>query len=94
MALIPFKTLLECLQSSYIILILTGQEGLYYGDICFMPQHHMLYMQCIPFSYFTNMVDYSMFHLPKYKTKDSSGSTATDEDWTSIEYVHIGLIIC
>ena len=76
MALIPFKTLLECLQNSYRIpnWILTGQEGLHYEDICFMPQYCMLHMQCVPF-YFSSMVKDNIFHLPKYETKDASSST-------------------
>ena len=29
-----------------------------------------------PFSYFCNMVENNAFHLPKYKSKDTSGTTA------------------
>ena len=101
MALIPFEKLLECLQYPAQIPngILTGQEGLHYGDICFMPQRCTLKMQRIPFPYFCNMVDDNAFAPLKCKLKDASSTTAillvytTSADLTFIEYVHIGLVV-
>ena len=57
MALIPFETMLECLQSPHSLSgrILSGQEGLHYGDVCYMSMHHMPLMQCIPYHYFNNI---------------------------------------
>ena len=102
MALIPFEKLQEHLWDSAEIPkgILSGQEGLHYGDICFMLQHRTLKMQCIPFLYFCNMVDDNTFTPPKCEWKDTSSTTAillvytTSTDLTSIKYVHIGLNVC
>ena len=101
MALILFKKLLECLQYSAEIPngILTGQEGLHYGDIRFMPQHCTLKMQCVPFLYFCHMVDDNAFAPLKCELKDTSSTTTillvytTSADLTFIKYVHIGLIV-
>ena len=102
MVLIPIEKLLKCLQYSAEIpnRILTGQKGLHYGDICFMPQHHTLKMQCIPFLYFCHMVDDNAFAPLKCELKDASSTTTillvytTSTELTFIKYVHIGLIIC
>ena len=101
MALIPFKKLLEHLQYSAEIPngILTGQEGLYYGDVRFMPQRCTLKMQHVPFLYFCQMVDDNTFALLKCELKDVSSTTTillvytTSTDLTFIEYVHTGLIV-
>ena len=102
MVLIPFQKLLEHLQYSAKIpnRILTGQEGLHYGNIHFMPQHHTLKMQRIPFPYFCHIVDDNAFAPLKCELKDVSSTTTillvytTSADLTFIEYVHIGLIVC
>ena len=59
MALIPFETMLEHLQSPHLLpgRILSVQEGLHYGDVSYMPMHCMLLMQCVPYHYFNNNVD-------------------------------------
>ena len=96
MALIPFEKLLDHLQHSAEIPkgILTGQDGLHYGDIHFMPQHYTLKMQCIPFLYFCNMVDDNAFTPLKCELKDASGTTTilmmytTSADLASIEYMN------
>ena len=101
MALILFETLLECLQSSYSLPggILTGKEGLHYGDVHYMPMCHTLLMQCIPFSYFTNMVGNHAFQPANDKTKDARNMAAillvyiTDAELMCIEYIHIAFII-
>ena len=65
MALIPLSKLQEHLQEGDIKKgILTGQEGLHYGDIHFMPQCHTLKMQHVPFSYFCNLVSNNVFAPP------------------------------
>ena len=102
MVLIPFEKLLEHLQYSVEIPngILTGQEGLHYGDIHFMPQCRTLKMQCIPFPCFCHMVDENAFAPLKCELRDASSTTAillvytTSTDLTFIEYVNTGLIVC
>ena len=100
MALILLESLLEHLQSSYSVsgAILTGQRGLNYGDVCFMPPCCMFLMQHIPFPYFPNMVQDRTFQPAKYKWKDISETTAIllviDAELTQIGYVHIGLVVC
>ena len=102
MALIPLEKLLERLQYSAEIpnRILTGQEGLHYGDIHFMPQHRTLKMQCVPFPYFCHMVDDNTFAPLKCELKDVSSTTAillvytTSTNLAFIKYVHIRLIVC
>ena len=102
MALIPFKTMLECLQSPHSLpdRILSGQEGLHYGDVCYMPMHHTLLMQCIPDQHFKNMVQDHAFQPVKAVLKDASDTTAillvfiSDNQLMSIVHVHIGLIVC
>ena len=101
MAFIPFKTMLECLQSPHLLPggILSGQEGLHYGDVCYMPMHHTLLMQCIPYHYFNNMAQDHAFQPVKAVLKDASYTTAillifvSDDQLTSIEHVHIGLMV-
>ena len=68
----------------------------------FVTCHHAthLLMQCIPFPYFSNMVQDRAFQPAKYKLKDTSETAAillvyiTDTELMCIEYVHIGLIVC
>ena len=101
MALITFLRLQECLKDGDIEKgILTGQEGLHYGDIHYMPPCHSLKMQYIPFSYFSNLVSNNTFTPLNCRLKDASSMSAlllvfiTSADLMSIKYVHIGLIIC
>ena len=58
MALIPFKTILEHLQSPHSLPggILSRQGGLHYGDIHYMPMHCILLMQCIPYHYISSQI--------------------------------------
>ena len=100
MALILFETMLEHLQSPYSLpgRILSRQEGLHYGDMHYMPMHCMLLMQQIPYHYFNNMAQDHGFQPVKAALKDASNTTATllvfvsDDQMTSIEYVHIRLV--
>ena len=102
MALIPFEAMLEHLQSPHLLLggILSGQEGLHYGDMRYMPMRHILLMQCIPYHYFNNMAQDHAFQPVKAVLKDASDTTAillvfvSDDQMTSIEHVHIGLVVC
>ena len=101
MALIPFKTMLECLQSPHSLPggILSGQEGLHYGDVCYVPMSHMLLMQCILFDYLNNMVQDHTFQPVKAVLKDATNTTTillvllSDNQMTSIEHVNIGLMV-
>ena len=101
MALILFKTMLEHLQSPHSLPagILSGQEGLHSGDMCYMPMHCTLLMQCIPYYYFNNMAQDHAFYPVKAVLKDASNTTAillvfvSDDQLMSIEHVHIRLIV-
>ena len=101
MALIPSETMLKCLQSPHSLPggILSGQEGLHYRDVCYMPVHCMLLMQHIPYHYFNNMVQDHAFQPVKAVLKDASDTTAIllvfvlDGQMTSIEHVHIRLMV-
>ena len=101
MALMPFKTMLEHLQSPHLLpgRILSGQEGLHYGDECYMPMHHMLLMKCIPYHYFNNMAQDHAFQPVKAVLKDADDTTTillvfiSDDQMTSIEHVHIRLMV-
>ena len=102
MALIPFETMLEHLQSPHLLPggILSGQEGLHHGDVHYMPMHRILLMQHVPYQYFNNMVQDHTFQPVKAILKDASDTTAillvfiSDDQLTSIVHVHIGLIVC
>ena len=102
MALIPFETLLECLQSPHSLPggMLSGQEGLHFGDVHYMPMHRTLLMQCILYQYFNNIAQDHAFQPVKAVLKDASDTTAillvfvSDDQLTSIVYVHIRLIVC
>ena len=102
MALIPFETMLECLQSPHSLRggILSGQEGLHYRDMCYVPMHHMLLMQHIPYHYIKNMAQDHAFQPVKPVLKDANDTTAillvfiSDDQLMSIEHVHIGLMVC
>ena len=102
MALILFETILEHLQSPNSLPggILSGQEGLHYRDVCYMPMHRTPLMQCIPYYYFNNMVQDQAFQPVKAVLKDASDTTAillvfvSNDQLTSIDDVHIGLVVC
>ena len=101
MALIPFETMLECLQSPHLLPggILSGQKELHYGDMHYMTMHRMLLMQCIPYHYFNNMVQDHAFQPVKAVLKDASDTTTillvfiSDDQLMSIEHVHIRLVV-
>ena len=102
MALIKFNTMLECLQSSHSLLseLLSGQEGLHYGNVCYMPLQCMLKMQCVPYNYFINLVWENNFQPVGTTMDDASNTTAillvfmSDDQLQTIKYIHIGLVVC
>ena len=101
MALIPFKTMLECLISPHSLpgRILSGQEGLHYGDVCYMAMPHTLLMQRVSYQYFSNLAQDHAFQPVKAVLKDASDTTGillvfvSDDQLMSIVHVHIGLIV-
>ena len=101
MALIKFNTILEHLQSPHSLLseLLSGQEGLHYGNVHYMPLQCTLKMQCVPYNYFVNLVQENNFQ-PVGTTMDDAGNTTTillvftsDDQLQAIKYVHIGLVV-
>ena len=101
MALILFETILECLQSPHSLPggILSGQEGLHYRDVHYMPMCHTFLMQHVPYHYFNNMAQNHAFQPVKAVLKDASDTTTillvfvSDDQLTSIEHVHIRLVV-
>ena len=96
MALIKFSWLQDYLQEGDIKDgILSSQEGLHYSDIHSMLLHDSFKMQCIPYQYFSNLVNDNVFTPPDPKLKEASTTTAlllvftTNVDLMAIEYVHI-----
>ena len=79
--------------------ILSGQEGLHYGGMHYMPMHHTFLMQHFPYHYFNNMVQDHAFQTLKAVLKDASDTTAillvfvSGDHLTSIEHIHIGLMV-
>ena len=101
MALIKFDTMLDHLQSPHSLLseLLSGQEGLHYGDVCYMPLQCMLKMQHVPYNYFVNLVQENNFQPVGTIMDDASNTTAillvfkSDDQLKTIEYVHVGLVV-
>ena len=100
MALIKFSWLQNYLQDGDIEEgILSGQEGLHYSDIHYMPPHCLLKMQRIPYQYFRDLVSNNVFTPPNPKLAEGSMTTAlllvftTNVDLMIIEYVHVSLIV-
>ena len=102
MALISFSTMLDCLQGPHSLLseLLTGAEGLHYGDIHYLLLQCTLKMQHVPYTYFTSLVCENHFQ-PEGMTMDVASHTAaillvflSDEQHKTIKYVHIGLVVC
>ena len=101
MALISFSTMLDCLQSPHSLLseLLTGQEGLHYGDIHYLPLQHTLKMQHVPYTYFTSLVHENHFQPEEMTIDTASHTTAillvflSDDQHETIKYVHIGLVV-
>ena len=96
-----FSTMLDCLQSAHSLLsgLLTGQEGLHYRDICYLPLQHTLKMQHVPYTYFTSLVHENYFQ-PEGMTIDAASHTTaillvflSDDQHKTIEYIHIGLVV-
>ena len=102
MALIKFDSMLDHLQSPHSLPseLLSGQEGLHYGDMCYMPLQCTLKMQHVPYNYFINLVWENNFQPVGTTMDDASNTTAmllvfvSDDQLKTIEYVHIGLVVC
>ena len=102
MALIKFNTMLEYLQSPHSLLseLLSGQEGLHYGNMHYMLLQCMLKMQHVPYNYFINLVRENNFQLVGTIMDDASNTIAillvfmSDDQLQAIEYIHIGLVVC
>ena len=102
MALISFSTMLDCLQSPHSLLseLFMGQEGLHYGDICYLPLQCTLKMQHVPYTYFTSLVRENHFQ-PEGTTMDAASHTTaillvflSDYQHKTIKYINIGLVVC
>ena len=102
MALISFTTMLEHLQSLHSLLanLLTDPEGLHYGDVHYMLLQHTLKMQHVPYTYFTSLIQENNFQLEGVPMDVASHTTTillvflSDDQLQTIEYVHIGLVVC
>ena len=77
-----------------------GQEGLHFGDVCFVLLQHTLNMQCISLTYLKSLVSEDSFQ-PEGTTMDvASNSTATlivflsDDQHEAIQHIHIRLVVC
>ena len=101
MALIKFNTMLECLQSPHLLPseLLSSQEGLHYGDVCYMPLQHMLKMKHVPYNYFINLVWENNFQ-PVGTTMDNASNTTailllfmSDNQLQTIKYIHIRPVV-
>ena len=101
MALITFSTMLDHLQSPHLLPseMLTGPEGLHYGDIHYLPLQCTLKMQCVPYTYFTSLVHENHFQ-PEGMTMDVASHTTaillvflSDDQHETIKYIHIGLVV-
>ena len=79
--------------------MLTSQEGLCLGDICFVPLQHTLNMQCISLMYLNSLVSDNCFQPEGTPSDAVSGSTAiliallSDEQHMAIQHVHISLVV-
>ena len=102
MAIISFSTLCECLQSLHSLPseLLRGQEGLHFGDVCFVPLQCTLNMQCVPLTYLKTLASEDSFQLEGTTMDVASNSTAirivflSDDQHEAIQYIHIRLVVC
>ena len=79
--------------------LLTGLEGLHYGDMHHMPLQCTLKMQHGPYTYFTSLIWENNFQ-PEGMPMDVASHTTTillvfmsDDQLQTIEYIHIGLVV-
>ena len=102
MALIDFNTLLDCPLSLYSLPgeMLTSQEGLHFGDICFVLMWHTLNMQHVSLMYLKSLISDNCFQ-PEVTPSDAvSSSTAilivflSYEQHMTIQHNHLGLAVC
>ena len=102
MAMISFYTLHEHLQSPHSLPseLLTGQEGLHFGDIRFTPLQCTLNMQHAPLTYLKSLVSEDSFQPEGMTMGMVSNSTAilivflSDDQREAVQHIHIGLVVC
>ena len=101
MAMIPFDTLLDCLQSSHSLLeeILTSQKGLCFGDIHFVLPRCTLNMQYISLTYLKSLISDNCFQPERIPSDAVSSSTTililflSDAKHTTIQHIHLCLVV-
>ena len=80
--------------------LLTGPEGLHYGDVRYMPLQCTLKMQHMPYTYFTSLIQEKNYQLEGTPMDAASHTTTillvflSDDQLQTIEYIHIGLVVC
>ena len=101
MAKIKFEHLLELIQSKESIpdKMLSGQDGLIFGDIHFALLWHSLHMQQISLHYLKCLVEHKAFKPEDISKNLYSHSTAillvflSDDALEVIQHIHIGLMV-
>ena len=79
--------------------MLTSQEGLRFGDICFALPQHTLNMQCISLIYLKSLISDNCFQPEGMSSDAASGSAVilivflSDEQHTTIQQVHRSLLV-
>ena len=80
--------------------MLTSQEGLHFGDICFALPQCTLNMQRISLTYLKSLIIDNCFQPEGMPSDAVSGSMAilrvflSDEQLMTIQHVHLGLVVC
>ena len=101
MAMISFSSLHEPLQSLHSLPsdLLMGQEGLHFGDVCFVPLQCTLNMQHVPLTYLKSLVSKDSFQQEGMTIDMASNSTAIlivfllDDQHDTIQHIHTGLVV-
>ena len=72
----------------------------HYGDVCYMPLQCTLKMQHMLYTYFPSLIRENNFQPEGMPMDTASHTTAillvllSDDQLQTIEYVHIGLVVC
>ena len=99
--MIDFDTLLDHFQSSHSLLeeILTSQEGLRFGDICFALPWCTLNMQHVSLTHLKSLISDNCFQ-PEGMPSDAASSSTTiliiflsDAKHTTIQHIHLCLVV-
>ena len=102
MAELLFDCLFDCLQrpESLPQELLSSNEGLRFGDICFVLLPHTLNMQQVSLAYLKSSIGIIAFQPKAYKDDMYSSSIAIflvflcDDQHEAIKYIHIVLVVC